>query len=458
MDEAEAFDLPPREAIRFFAGKVSVGTTRWDDVWQAAHSRAFMVAGVQADDVLGGVRAALDKALAEGTTLAQFRRDLKPLMQRLGWEEKGRGYAAWRTRLVYETNLRGAYAAGQYEQQTDPDVLPLVPIWRYRHSGAKDARPEHLRWDGLTLRHDDPWWASHYPPNGWGCGCWVEPMTEAQAARDGGLGSAPEILRRRWTDPASGRTDMVPLGIDPGWDYNVGAAWREARDLPGSTARMPPDGPPDWPPPAPVLQRVASLPRAPAAMMRTEIRRADARPSVLAQDARLRDAYAPWRQALTPEDAQAISAYRSRAGATLNRILRGERAGAPPAAAMIARLATALAAARTPRAITVHRGAGAAALAEIGAVGSDGRFTTFISTSIDIAVATDFARRRDGRVVELRLPAGLNGAAYIQMSTTDRPRQYELLLAPGLGYRVISRTGRRIVLEVFNVWDAARDR
>jgi hypothetical protein len=260
--DAEALNLPPREAMRFFAGKVNVGTQRWDDVWKAGHTRAFMVAGVQADDVLQGVRGALDKAIRDGTTLAEFRRDLGPLMQRLGWEAKGKGYAAWRTRLVYETNLRSSYAAGQYEQQTDPDVLALVPIWRYRHSGALDPRPEHVRWDGLTLRHDDAWWTSHYPPNGWGCGCWVEPLTERQAARgagkggrnDQGLHQAPEILRRSWTDPASGRTDMVPLGIDPGWDYNVGAAWRIGTDLPAPSAPVPTDWPPaspSLPPPAP---------------------------------------------------------------------------------------------------------------------------------------------------------------------------------------------------------------
>ena len=188
MTDAEALSLPPREAIAFQLGKVSVGTQRWDDVWQAGHSRAFMVAGVQAGDVLEGVRGAVQKAIEQGTTLAEFRRDLGPLMQRLGWEARGPGYVAWRTRLVYETNLRGAYAAGAYEQMADPDVVDLVPFWRYRHSGAKDPRPQHRAWDGLILRHNDAWWNSHYPPNGWGCGCWVEPVTPGDLTRLGKTG------------------------------------------------------------------------------------------------------------------------------------------------------------------------------------------------------------------------------------------------------------------------------
>lgn len=254
--EAEAFRLQPAEAIRYFGGQVNVGTQRWTDVWKAGHTRAFMVAGLQADDLLQAIRDARDKALREGTTLAEFRRDLAPLLERTGWAAKGRGYVAWRTRLIYETNLRSAYAAGQYEQQTDPDVLALVPIWRYRHSGAKDPRPQHVAWDGLTLRHDDAFWATHYPPNGWGCGCWVQPMTERAAAREAGtdgrdaagLSQAPPILRRPWTDPATGRTEQVPIGIDPGWDYNVGAAWRSGGGLRTPSMPIPADITPPTPP------------------------------------------------------------------------------------------------------------------------------------------------------------------------------------------------------------------
>ncbi|MBX9594903.1 MAG: hypothetical protein K2X46_11090, partial [Roseomonas sp.] len=258
---AEALSLPPREAIRFMLGKVSVGSRRYDDVWKAGHTRAFMVAGVQAGDVLEGVRAALQKAADTGTTLAEFKRDLNPLMERLGWQDKGRRYTAWRTRLVYETNLRSAYAAGAYEQMADPDVVQLVPFWRYRHSGAKDPRPQHRAWDGLVLRHDDAWWTTHYPPNGWGCGCWVEPLTPTDLAGIGkdGPDQAPPIVRRPWRDPVSGRTDQVPVGIDPGWDYNVGQAWRDARDLPDSPVPVPPDWPPaptpSAPPPLPAQPR-----------------------------------------------------------------------------------------------------------------------------------------------------------------------------------------------------------
>jgi hypothetical protein len=432
----EALSLPPREAIAFFLQKRSVGTRRWDDVWKAAHTRAWMVAGVQAGDLLEGVRRAVQRGIAEGTTLAAFRADLQPLLERLGWAARGEGYVGWRTRVVYETNLRSAYAAGDYEQRTEPEVLEAFPYWRYRHSGARDPRPEHKAWDGLVLRADDPWWQTHHPPNGWGCGCWVEPLTAAELGRLGkpGPDSAPPIVTRVWTDRASGRTERVPVGIDPGWDYNVGAAWRQVRDLPPGTL------PPDWPPPAP--------PPAPApARMRTERRRAEVAPAVLRADAALAEATADWRRSLVPEERAALAHWRGIGGQALNRIARGDVPATPALAAELARLAAALDRAVLPRAAVVYRGAGAAELAGLGAPGSTGRLMGFAASSLDRLIAEDFARRHGGGVIEIRVRAGTRGAAYLQ-ALRARPRQYELLLAAGLVYRVVSRSKRRLVIEV----------
>ena len=33
---------------------------------------------------------------------------------------------------------------------------------------------------------------------------------------------APKTERYEWLDKDTGKTHMIPKGIDPGWDYNVG--------------------------------------------------------------------------------------------------------------------------------------------------------------------------------------------------------------------------------------------
>jgi len=48
--------------------------------------------------------------------------------------------------------------------------------------------------------------------------------------------TAPDIEMREWLDKRTGEVKMVPLGIDPGFGYNVGVASMRAAKLQGATA------------------------------------------------------------------------------------------------------------------------------------------------------------------------------------------------------------------------------
>lgn len=226
-----ALDQPFEEALRFFRDKASVTTRTWTDVYAAAHSRAFMVAGAATDALVADFRAEIQKALAQGTTLAEFRRGFDDIVLRHGWDHTGS--RNWRSRLIFDANLRPAYAAGRYAKLTAPDTLEAFPYWQYNHSGSLHPRKEHLSWDGQVWRANDPVWGRIYPPNGWHCGCFVTPCSHRDLLRQGKAGpdEAPELVFR--AEEVGGRRVMVPLGVDPGWEYNVGQAWL-SRTLPGS--------------------------------------------------------------------------------------------------------------------------------------------------------------------------------------------------------------------------------
>lgn len=222
--------LPFLEQVEFFAGKVDVPTARWADLWRDAHDTGFMVAGAENADLLGDLRGAVDAAIGEGETLAQFRKRFRDIVGRHGWSYKG-GFE-WRTRVIYETNLRTSYAAGRYRQMKE--ISSRRPWWRYRHSDSVTrARPLHVSWDGLVLRHDDPWFDAHYPPGGWGCQCYVEALSDRDLERLGiEPGVAPADGTRIWVDKVTGERHIVPNGIDPGWDYAPGASLVErTRDV-----------------------------------------------------------------------------------------------------------------------------------------------------------------------------------------------------------------------------------
>ncbi len=228
---ADYATLPFDEAIRFFRQKTNLNTSAWTDIWQEAHDKSFVVAGAARDELVADFRAAIDQAISEGTGLKAFQQQFDDIVAKHGWSYKGgRG---WRTRVIYQTNMQTAYQAGRYAQLTDPDLLKLRPYWQYKHSDfVADPRLEHVAWSGTVLRADDPWWKTHYPPNGWGCRCTVVAIGKRQLARMGkdGPDQAPPI---EWEDKTVGtrgpspRTVRVPKGIDPGWAYTPGRSWVE---------------------------------------------------------------------------------------------------------------------------------------------------------------------------------------------------------------------------------------
>jgi hypothetical protein len=255
----DAASLPPEEAIAFLRQKVGVTSTHWTELWNEAHSHGFMVAGAATKALVEDFRHAVAKALERGTTLAEFRRDFDAIVEKHGWEHHGT--PGWRAAIIYETNLSMAYAAGRYAQMTEPATLAVFPYWQYQHNHAQRPRPQHVAWNGLTLRADDGWWGTHYPPNGWRCHCSVRVVSERMLARAGKTGPdrAPPVDLRPWKNPKTGEIVQVPHGIDPGFGYNPGAAWKAPR-LPAAEAvpvprREPPPPlalPAHLPPAAPV--------------------------------------------------------------------------------------------------------------------------------------------------------------------------------------------------------------
>lgn len=218
MARASAAPIP-KGALRYLRGKRRKPSRHWTDVWREEHATAFTVAQMTQDALLEEVHQALLRALRKGETLESFMARLQPWLEQRGWAPKGRGGdIPTRLRRIYNTNLRTARAAGQWDRIARN--AELQPYLVYELGPSSDHRPEHEAWAGLCLRVDDPWWSTHYPPNGWGCKCRVRPVAKPP---EGAVTTAPETALRDWKNPATGKVRRVAVGIDPGWDYHVGA-------------------------------------------------------------------------------------------------------------------------------------------------------------------------------------------------------------------------------------------
>ena len=192
----------PKEALAYFRRKTVKPGLDTKAAWREEYDLAFKVAQVAADDLLEAMRAATEKAIAEGLTFAQFAAQLDDVVVALGWagaDDK----PPWRLKLVYSTNMRVARAAGQYArvQRTKEDR----PYLEYSLGPAVRHREAHAGWAGTILPVDDPWWSTHWPPNGFNCGCHLRQIGTSEAERRGISEEAPA------GDP------------DPGWDTTPGA-------------------------------------------------------------------------------------------------------------------------------------------------------------------------------------------------------------------------------------------
>ncbi|MDA8428929.1 MAG: DUF935 family protein [Geobacteraceae bacterium] len=223
-EDVQPISLPFDEAIQFFRQKLGLKSATWSYVYAEEHDHAFTVAGVMRDDMLTDFRTAIDQAIAEGTTYQAFLGDFDTIVAKYGWSYNGtRG---WRSRVIYDTNIRTSYQAGRFAQMTDPDVLKYRPNWMYQHGDSRHPRPLHLSWNGIVLPADDPWWQTHFTPNGWGCKCRVVPLSGRDLTRlNKSIGQAPDNGTFEWANPATGEVRDIPRGIDPGWDYNPGRQW-----------------------------------------------------------------------------------------------------------------------------------------------------------------------------------------------------------------------------------------
>lgn len=235
--------LPPEQAVRFLEAKGRRLGFDWRDVWQEEHAIAFTVAKMMQADLLGEVHGSLVAALKDGQSYQQWAANITPLLQAKGWW--GRAVmtdpkdgvdkvvqlgSPRRLRIIYDTNVRMAQAAGQWER------IEAVKAHRpyIRYAAVKDARtrPEHLRWHGTILPVDDPWWDTHSPPCGWRCRCTLQQLSASDLTREGWTvseGPPPDSAPpQTYINTRTGEQSVVPDGVDPGFGYHKGKAARQA--------------------------------------------------------------------------------------------------------------------------------------------------------------------------------------------------------------------------------------
>ncbi|ECK3298917.1 phage head morphogenesis protein [Salmonella enterica] len=249
VDLGYAATLAPKETVAYFRAKGQHIGWNWYETAADVHARSFTVAKAARVDVLTTIQTEVERAISQGVSRQEFIDTLSPRLKKLGWwgkqvivdsagnaEEVQLG-SPRRLALIYNVNTRVAYNVGRYAQLMNS--TDTHPFWQYVAVMDSRTRPSHAALNGLVFRYDDPFWKTHYPPNGWNCRCRVRALSQermnalglqatqgdkylttkkVQAAVDKATG---EMIEMDVTTFADGARVMTP---DAGWSYNPGSA------------------------------------------------------------------------------------------------------------------------------------------------------------------------------------------------------------------------------------------
>jgi len=252
---ARLFRLSPARALEYLRGRGRmVTTTSWAELRAEEHALQFTVSRLARLDLLQTIYDGILASVEGDLSRTDWMRDVRARLEEAGWwgrvetvdtdtgEVLTTVFSPSRLRTILDANVRSAHAIGRYERQRAASATH--PYLRYITQRDERVRESHAAWDGLVLPVDDPFWESHYPPNGWRCRCRVVSVSrrdyEAGTYRVRGpdgvetrqmVRERPEIEYREWVDKRTGRREQVPVGIDPGWSHNPAEAAARGEQL-----------------------------------------------------------------------------------------------------------------------------------------------------------------------------------------------------------------------------------
>lgn len=242
----------PEQAMEYLRQrKLLVNKIKQKALQDSALARAVTISRLTSLEMTQDIYSSLERALKEGKSLANWKKELVGELERKGWiaghdkriskgidgklianPQDGEYFGTpRRLNTIYRVNTQQAYSAARYQRYMDN--VDNRPYWQYSAVGDQRTRPAHLALNGRVYRYDDPFWHTFYPPNGFNCRCTVIALAERDVERRGievGSSEGQLVQAKRPKDKAGNQEtttgfalpDGRILATDKGFDYNVG--------------------------------------------------------------------------------------------------------------------------------------------------------------------------------------------------------------------------------------------
>lgn len=173
----------------------------WRELGAEEYTRSFAAAQTAGYSVVGDLYREFQTTIETQGTEVDYAERVLPILRRKGWLAGTGVNVAKRVELIYDTNLRLARAAGQWNRyKRTASALPYLRGVTARDERVRQppkADSDHRAFDGIILPISHPFWSRWFPPLGFRCRCSVIQMTRSQLARwDSGITSAADLAER----------------------------------------------------------------------------------------------------------------------------------------------------------------------------------------------------------------------------------------------------------------------
>ncbi len=169
-------------AVLWFLLRTPVTREQWDKLSAESRRKSFTVSGVAKADVILDVFRAIDRALATGTSVADFKKQVGPKL-REAWQGTVKN-PAWRLETIYRTNMQAAYGAGRWAEMTEPTLAKLRPLGKYDAILDNRVTPRCESLDGTVLTWEEWEKAGLVPPNHFNCRSSIRSLRQSQGAKE----------------------------------------------------------------------------------------------------------------------------------------------------------------------------------------------------------------------------------------------------------------------------------
>ncbi len=245
-------DYQPRgldEARRLFRSKVPLTDAQFAKLAKDQRHIAFRTSLTNQAKLIQRVRDMVAEVIEGSRSFRDLRNDLQKL---LDINDLSPGVLQ-RLRIVYTQNALQSFAIARRRVLDSPAVRGVFVYWRYMTvgdgtEGVGGVRSEHAELHGKVFRRDDPIWQTIYPPWGWGCRCFVIPLTQAMLESQGlkveNAGSVAPVPDADIDSPGK-RLDESPVdlsGLDADLRREVERLMRETDATRSNSATTPASG------------------------------------------------------------------------------------------------------------------------------------------------------------------------------------------------------------------------